>query len=109
MSGCDAGDVGDGFRTALGMFAVLLPLIGGKRFEERKVCFAHNALQFDGFARVAFVVMSRGDPGVLIVGLNGGSRGPANGAPSAARSPLAVRRGGQHFATRPPTRWRALT
>src|ERR1700687_5094887 len=75
MSGDHADNVLDGFLATFGMLAVVFPLIGGKRFEEREICFAHDALQFDGFARVAFVVMSGGDPGVLIIGLDGGSRG----------------------------------
>jgi len=80
VSGYQADDVLDGFLAALGMLAVLLPLIGGKRFEERKICFAHYAVQFDGFARVALFVVSGDDPGVLIVGLDGGSGGSENGA-----------------------------
>src|SRR6266699_7189616 len=82
VSGDHADDVLDGFLSTLGMLAVLLPLIGGKRFEEREVCFAHDAVQFDGLAGVAFVVMSGGDPGILIVGLDGGSRGSEDGAHS---------------------------
>ena len=40
------------------MLAVVLPLIGRKRFEEREICFADNAMQFNRFARIAFVVLS---------------------------------------------------
>src|ERR1035437_9892278 len=70
----------DGFLAALGMLAVLLPLIGGKRFEERNIGFAHYAVQFDGFAGIAFLVVSGDDPGVLIVGLDGGSGASEDGA-----------------------------
>jgi len=76
VSGDHADDVLDGFLTALGMLAVVLPLIGGKRFEEREICFAHYAVQFDGFARIAFFVVSGDDPGVLIEGLDGGPGAP---------------------------------
>src|SRR5437899_6291236 len=80
VSGDHADYVLDGFLSTLGMLSVVLPLIGGKRLEERKVCFAHDAVQFDGFAGIAFFVVSGGDPGILIVGLNGGSRGSEDGA-----------------------------
>src|SRR5258708_29357875 len=100
MSGYHADDVLDGFLTALGMLAVLLPLIGGKRFEECKICFAHGVLQFDGFARIAFVVMSGGDPGILIVGLNGGSRGSEDGADAACADDFDLGEGGHGFGDR---------
>ena len=80
VSGDHADYMLDGFLAALGMLAVLLPLIGGQRFEERKICFAHYAVQFDGFARIALFVVSGDDPGVLIVGLDGGSGGSEDGA-----------------------------
>src|SRR6266853_5008522 len=80
VSGDHADDVLDGFLAALRMLAVLLPLIRGKQLEEREVCFAHDAVQFDGFAGIAFVVMAGGDPGILIVGLNGGSGSSEDGA-----------------------------
>ena len=57
--------------AALGVLAVVLPLVGGERLEQREIGFAHRPLQFDGFARVALVVVPRNDPGVLIVGLTG--------------------------------------
>ncbi len=47
VSGDHADDVLDGFLAALGMLAVVLPLIGRKRFEERKVCFAHRCSSMD--------------------------------------------------------------
>jgi len=75
VSGDHADYMLDRFLAALGMLAVVLPLIGGKRFEERKICFAHYAVQFDGFAGIALLVASGDGPGVLIVGLDGGSGG----------------------------------
>ena len=80
VPGYHADDVLDGFLAALGMLAVLLPLIGGKRFEERNIGFAYYAVQFDGFAAIAFLVVSGDDPGVLIVGLDGRSGGSEDGA-----------------------------
>src|SRR6266403_3267758 len=80
VSGDHADDVLDGFLSTLSMLAVVLPLIGGKRLEERKVCFAHDATQFDGFAGIAFFVVSGSDPGVLIVGLDGRSGSSEDGA-----------------------------
>src|SRR5882762_6691746 len=82
MSGDHADDEFNGFLSALGMLAVLLPLIRGKRLEEREVCFAHDAVQFDGFAGIAFVVMAGGDPGILIVGLDGRSGSSEDGSHS---------------------------
>src|SRR6266404_2327797 len=80
VSGDHADDVLDGFLAALGMLAVVLPLIMGKRFEEREVRLAHDAAQFDGFAGIAFFVVSGSDPGVLIVGLNSGSGSSEDGS-----------------------------
>ena len=80
MSGDHADDVLDGFLAALGMLAIVLPLIGRKRFQQGKVRFAHDAAQFDGFAGLAFVVMSGGNPRILIVGLDGRSGGSEDGA-----------------------------
>src|SRR6202795_1696978 len=101
MSGHHADDVLDGFLTALGMLAVLFPLIGGKRFEERKICFAHGVVQFDGFARIASVVVSGGDPGILIVGLNGGSRGSEDGAYAPSDYDFDIGEVGQDFGDGP--------
>ena len=80
VSGDHADDVLDGFLAALGMLAVVLPLIGGKRFEERDIGFAHYAVLFGGFAGIALFVVSGDDPGVLIEGLDGGSWGSEDGA-----------------------------
>ena len=101
MSGDHADDVLDGFLAALGMLAVVFPLIGGKRFEEREICFAHDAVQFDGFARIAFVVVSGRDPGILIVGLNGGSRGSEDGAHAPSDYDFDIGEVSQDFGDRP--------
>src|ERR1700675_2373040 len=101
MPGDHANDVLDGFLATLGMLAVVLPLVGGKRFEEREVRFAHDTAQFDGFAGVAFFVMSGGDPGILIVGLNGRSGGTENGAHAPSDYDFDVGEVGQDFCDRP--------
>ncbi len=101
VSGDHADDVLDGFLAALGMLAEVLPLIGGKRFEERKICFAHDAVQFDGFARIAFLVVSGDDPGVLIEGLDGGSGGSEDGAHAPADYDFDVGEVGQDFGDGP--------
>ena len=80
VSGYHADHVLDGFLAAFGMLAVVLPLIRRKLFEKREIGFAHHAVQFDGFARIAFFVVSGNDPGVLIVGLDGCSGGSENEA-----------------------------
>src|SRR6202795_1466320 len=108
MSGDHADDVFDGFLATLGMLAVVLPLIGGKRFEERKICVAHDTAQFDGFAGIAFVVVSGSDPGVLIVGLNGGSRGAEDGAHAPSDYDFDVGEMSQNFGDGPFIRRRAL-
>src|ERR1700692_4253414 len=101
MSGYHADDVLDGFPAALGMLAVLLPLIGGKRLEEREVGFAYGAVQFDGFAGIAFVVVSGGDPGVLIVGLDGRAGGSEDGAHAPSDYDFDVREMSQDFGDGP--------
>src|SRR5271167_843343 len=91
----------NGFLAALGVMAVVLPLIGGKRLEEREICFAHHAVQFDGFARIAFFVVSGNDPGVLIIGLNRCSGGSENGAHAPPHCDFDVGEVGENFGDRP--------
>src|ERR1700694_3349342 len=83
------------------MLAVVLPLIGGKRLEEGKICVAHDTAQSDGFAGIAFVVVSGSDPGVLIVGLNGGSRSSEDGAHAPSDYDFDVGEMSQNFGDRP--------
>src|ERR1700676_2372233 len=101
MSGDHADDVLDGFLPTLGMLVVVLPLIGGKRFEEREICFAYDAVQFDGFAWIALVVVSGRDPGILIVGLNGCSRGAEDRAHAPSDYDLDIGEMSQDFGDRP--------
>src|ERR1019366_5029003 len=101
VSGYHAYDVLDRFLAALGMLAVVLPLIGGKRFEEREICLSHDAVQFDGFAGIAFVVVSGNDPGVLIVGLDGGSGSSEDGAHAPADYDFDVGEVGHDFGDGP--------
>src|SRR5260370_32963584 len=101
VSGYHADDVFDRFLSALGMLAVELPLIRRKRFEERKIRFTHDAVQFDGFARIAFFVVSCDDPGILIEGLNGDSWGSKDGAHAPADYDFNVGEVGQDFGNRP--------
>jgi len=101
VSGHHANYVFDRFLSAFGMLAVELPLIRRKRFEERKICFAHDAVQFNGFAGIAFVVVSGDDPGVLIVGLDGGSGGSENGAHAPSDYNFDVGEVGQDFGDGP--------
>ena len=101
VSGDHADDMLDRFLATLGVLAVVLPLIRGKRFEEGEVCFAHDAVQFDGFAGIAFVIVSGGDPGILIVGLNGGSWGSEDGAHAPSDYDFDIGEVGQNFGDGP--------
>lgn len=101
VTGHHADDVFDGFLAAFCMLAVELPLIGRKRLEERKIRFAHDAVQFDRLTRVAFFVTSCNDPRVLIVGLDGGSGGSENGAHAPSDHDFAVGEMGEDFGNRP--------
>ncbi len=101
VAGDHADDVLDGFLAALRMLAVVLPLVGRKRFEEREICFAHDAVQFDGFAGIAFFVVSGNDPRVLIIGLDGRSGSSEDGAHAPADYDFDVGEMGQDFGDRP--------
>src|SRR5208282_6047781 len=54
VSGDHADDELDGFLPAFRVLAILLPLLGRKRFEQREIRFAHHAVQFNGSAQIAF-------------------------------------------------------
>ncbi len=101
VSGNHAHDMLDRFLPALGMLAELLPLIGRKRFEKPKIRFAYHALQFDRLAGIALLVVSRDDPCVLIVGLEGRSRRSENGAHAPANYDLHIGEVSQDFRNRP--------
>src|SRR5208283_3842028 len=101
VSGHHADDVLDGFLAAFGMLTVELPLVGRERFQEREIGFAHDAVQFDGFAEVAFLVMSGNDPGILVIGLDGRSWSSENGAYAPSDYDFDVRQVGQNFGDGP--------
>jgi len=101
VSGDHANDVLDGFLAAFGMLAVVLPLLGRKRFEQREIGRTYHAVQFDGFARIPFFVVSGNHPGVLIVGLDGRSGGSQNGAHAPADYDFDVGEMGDNFGDRP--------
>jgi len=78
VAGHHADEMLDGFLAALGVHAEVLPLLGREGFQERDVGFAHDAEHFERLARVAFGVMERGGPGVLVEGLDGCAGGAEN-------------------------------
>ena len=71
----------DGFLAALGMNAVMLPLLRREALVERQIRVPQYAELLQGLARVAFSVLPCGQPGLLIVGLDG-----VPGAPRIERS-----------------------
>src|ERR1700722_9542878 len=71
-------DALDGFFAALGVHAVMFPLLGLQTLEHSEIGFAHRAKNFQALARTAFVVPSGGDPRILVVGLNRSSRRSEN-------------------------------
>ena len=75
MAGHHVEDALDGFFAALGVHAVVFPLFGLERFKDRQVGFADGAEYFQALAGVALAVAARGDPGVLVVGLDWSSWG----------------------------------
>ena len=60
------------------MRAKVLPLFRCQRFQQSQICLANNTLLDDISPRIAFVIMQRGGPCVLIVGLNVDARCPEN-------------------------------
>jgi len=64
----------DRFLPAFGMDAVLRPLLGLERFEQREIRLPQHAKLLERFVRIALVVMSADDPVVLIVGNDGCAR-----------------------------------
>ena len=61
----------DRFLPALGMDAVVLPLLGLERFQQRKVPIAHHAKLLERLSRVTRLVVSARDPRILIVSSDG--------------------------------------
>lgn len=59
-------DVLDSFLTTLGVHSVVLPLFRSKRFQQGKICFADRGEMFQGLVRIAFAVVPRKRPGILI-------------------------------------------
>jgi len=46
----------DGFPTAFGMHSVVLPLLGGERFKERKIPLSEQGKLLYRFSRIALIV-----------------------------------------------------
>src|ERR1700683_2304681 len=97
MSGYHPHDMLDGLLAALGMLAVVLPLIRRKQFQQSKICLAYGAMQFDGSARVPLLIMASDEPGVLVVGLDRRSRGSKNGAEAPHDNYFGVGKVSQNF------------
>src|SRR5262249_48126497 len=70
-----ADDVLDRFGSALGMHPMVLPLLGLERLEEREVPVPQHAELLDRFVAVALVVVSAGDPSILVVRGDGDAGG----------------------------------
>src|SRR4029077_9577054 len=101
VPGHHANNVLDGFDAALGVHAVMLPLLRRKRFQKREVRFPRRAELCERFARVPFFVMARRGPAVLVKRLNGRS-GRAQDLPHPpARNDLAVREMREDFSGGP--------
>src|SRR5439155_14584667 len=60
------------------MDPMVLPLFRRQGLEQRQIHLAEHAEDLDGFARIAFVVVPGGNPGILIHYLYGGPRRPEN-------------------------------
>ena len=69
MSSHHAHDVFDGFLAALGMLAMVLPLLGRKRFQKREICLTQASMDLDRLPRIALLVVSGHDPFILILSL----------------------------------------
>ena len=78
VPGKHAHDVFDRFLPAFGMQPVVLPLLGVERSKQREIPFPQHAKLLDRFLRMALVIMSAGDPLILIVCDDVRTRGAKN-------------------------------
>src|SRR5579862_4291462 len=101
VPGHHADDMLDGFDAPLGVHSVVLPLFGLKRFQQREVRFPRRTKLFQRFARVPFLVMARGGPGILVKRLNRRSRSAQDLPHPPAHHNFAIREMREDFRGRP--------
>ena len=102
VAGDHLDDVFYAFFAAFGVGAGVLPLRRRERFVEREVGLTEDAHLLEAEARIAFFVMAGSDPGVLIVGLHGGSGRAEDGADAPADDDFDIgEMGGKDFGDGP--------
>src|SRR5437016_5411775 len=81
--------------------AMVLPLFRRQGLEQRQIHLAEHAEDLDGFARIAFVVVPGGNPGILIHYLYGGPRRPENRPDPPAHDDLHIGKVSEDLRDRP--------